>query len=143
MPRLTLSNNISKIYDRKHVVLLNEAFASGTGGFTGTNATLSNDSGTLKSQADATNGYAYIEMATFPSKTYSYSIDLAAVQPGGGKIYVGTTAGDNSLINVTAASATTYTGTFKSTQKSLFLSLVTVTNGRFIKWDNITIEENN
>ena len=143
MPRLTLANTLSKTYNRKPTIILNQTFASGTGGFTGTNATLSNDSGTLKSQASATNGYAYIELTVHPSTVYTYSIELAGSAPGGGKIYVGTTAGNNSLINVTAASATTYTGTFKSTQKSLFLSLVTATNGRFLKWDNITIEENN
>ena len=145
MPQLTLTNNLSKIWNRVPVILEDENFTDDTGGFTGTNATITKASGGLNVESTSTGGYAYKEYSCIPNTTFTYTIDLASGGIGGGHIGFGTSAGNTSLVNQDVTTVATYTGSFTvgDTQTALFLSLITDNNSITLRWDNIRIQEDN
>ena len=146
MPSLSSSNSLVTSKNRIPSILIEEEFASGTGGFTFIATTGSNDSGTLKTIAsgDSTPHYAYKILVCSEYTTYKYSIDLAVSGIGGGHINVGTSVGASDVINVDAASAATYTGTFTTGGWTVIvLHLVGDNNSVTTKWDNVLIQEDN
>ena len=151
MPSLSNVNNLIKSYNRVTTILINEAFASGVGGFSasaGTEqvATVTNDgSGRLsvKCNTGSSNAYAYQSFSTTINTVYSYSLTLIASGAGNGSIKIGTSAGNHSLVNQAVEDLQAYTGTFTATSTTTFLSLVTNNAGRILKWDDIVLKENN
>ena len=126
-------------------IVIDEDFASGTAGFTGTNANLSNASGTLEVDATASTGFAYKQFTVSNNTTYTYSIYLSSVElgSGAGHIFLGTSNGGTQYKNIDATGVATYTGTFTTTTTTLYLSLVTDNNGKYTRWDDILIQEDN
>ena len=147
MPILNLSNSISKTFSRVPTIIADEDFSSDTGGFTASvspGATVTVSGGKLVVRDDGSSGgYAVLEMTCHGSTTYSYSIDYTDDAPGNGPMKIGTSANDNSLKNVNLAAEGTFTGTFTTASKSIFLTLVVTNANRVLKFDNLLIQENN
>ena len=147
MSRLSLANSLVTSKNRIPSILIDEEFASGTGGFTFTATTGSNDSGTLKTIASgvSTPHYAYQILQLTPGVSYKYSVQLVTSGLGGGHIWIGSGVGNNDIINHDAPSATTYTGTFDPDHNLtiIVLHLVGDNNNITTKWNDILIEEDN
>ena len=88
-------------------------------------------------------GYAVLEMACHGNTTYTYSIDYTDGAPGHGTMKIGTSANDNSLKNVNLASTGTFTGTFTTASKAIYITLVVTNANRTLKFDNLLIQEDN
>ena len=144
---LGLVNSFITNKDRVPNVVIDENFASGTGGFTFTATTGSNDSQTLKTVASgaSTPHYAYKVFQVTPGVSYTYSVQLVTTGLGGGHINIGTSIGNSDIMSVDATSATTYTGSFTvaSAVTIIILHLVGDNNSVTTKWDNILIQEDN
>ena len=147
MPRLGLSNRSTKGKDRVPNIIIDEDFASGTGGFTFTATTGSNDTERLKTIASgaSTPHYAYKILPAAPGVTYNYSIELETTGLGGGHIQIGSGVGNSEYVNQDAASATIYTGSFTipTSVTLIVLHLVGDNDSVTTKWDNILIQEDN
>ena len=146
MPILSLASSLVTSKNRIPTILIDEDFASGTAGFSVVDATVANSSGTLQVTASDTSGHAYKAFLASPRTTFTYSIELFAMQvgSGGGHIKVGLGAGQSQFLDVDASSLDTYTGTFTTGDATaIVLGLHTDISGKWTKWDNIIIQENN
>ena len=103
-------------------------------------------SGEYKYRTSATNGHAWITLSVVPNTSYTLTCtyDKTSNANGTGRVFIGTSAGDNSI----ADSGTLATGdtdaslTFNSAGNNyLYLSLVGTTAGRFSYWDDISLKE--
>jgi hypothetical protein len=147
MPLLGLRNRASKAYNRVTTIVVDEDFSSDTGGFTASvspGATLSVSGGKLVvTDGGSGGGYGVLEMACHGSTTYSYSIDYTDANPGNGTMKIGTSANDSSLKSVTLGATGTFTGTFTTATKAIYISLVVANANRVLKFDNLLVQENN
>ena len=147
MPRLGLQNSLSKIRDRSPVVLIEEDFTSGTGGFSGTDVTLSNESGGLKIVAGGTEVYATQSFTCKASTKYQYKATMVSAEAGSGDkfLMIGTSAGNAGLIesDTDATSKVVFEGDFTTggSTTTIHLGLKIETDTKYAIWDDILIEE--
>jgi hypothetical protein len=128
-------------------LVTNGDFASGTAGWTGTNATLSNVSNRLRATVVAGGAVsrATWTLSTTASKTYRITAQYATDSvTSNTSIYVGTVDGVADLLNIFCGSTTgTYVGYFTATGATAYIALSTTATlalaGEFNEWDNIEI----
>jgi hypothetical protein len=89
-----------------------------------------------------TNAYGYREINCEPNVLLNFSIGVLTIGVGAeGKIWIGTSAGDNTHHSLDVTSTGTKTFTFTPTGSSFFISLVTTTARNNTQWDNLSITE--
>ena len=146
MPSLSLSNSISKSYNRVTTICISNDFSSTTS-FTGTDTSACGIvGGELHITASSNNGYGSRSFTTHPGTTYNYSIDF--VNPSIATVLkIGTSAGDGTHVSRALSNSDpgygTITGSFTATTKATHISLVTTAATRTGRWDNLTISEDN
>ena len=145
MPSLSSSNSLVTSKNRMPDTLIDEHFASGTGGFSGSGADISNVSDSIRVLNTQTDGYATQSFTTLASTKYYYSIKLAGSQAGSGDktIMIGTSGGDDSLVDVTQnTSGVTSSGSFTTggSTTTIHLGLKVQTDAKYARWDDILIE---
>ena len=127
MPALSLSNKLPKVFSRVPAVIVNENFSSDHGDFTASispGATVGVSGGKLVlTDGGSGGGYISLEMECHGNTTYNYSIDYTDSATGNGTMKIGTSANNNSLKNVNLAAEGTFTGTFITASKSIFITL--------------------
>ena len=90
----------------------------------------------------SSNAHGYQEFVCVPRTTYNFSIEVLSIGVGTqGKIWIGTSAGDNTHHSLDVTSTGTKTFTFTPTGTSFFVSLVTTAARNNTQWDNLSIEE--
>ena len=153
MPQLTLTNNLSKIWNIVPVIIENEVFNTGGGlaGYT------ENDNVDIQlvakrmrvvSTADS-GGYVSNSWTVMPGQTYNYSIDYyddgTSNNIAAGTSILGSTDGGTQYHNVTSITSATLTGSFLATGNTVYMRLTnpagTGNEDKWLTWDNIVIEE--
>tara|TARA_R100001082_G_scaffold31099_1_gene15726 strand:+ start:1456 stop:1920 length:465 start_codon:yes stop_codon:yes gene_type:complete len=154
MPSLSLSNSVSKSYNRVTTICISQNFNVGTTTFTGTDTSacgvvdVDGDGSKMELHitASSNNGYGSRSFTTHPGTTYNYSIDF--VTPSIATVLkIGTSAGDGTHVSRALSNSDpgygTITGSFTATTKATHISLVTTAATRTGRWDNLTISEDN
>mgnify|MGYP003140831283 FL=1 len=156
MPSLSLSNTVSKAYNRVTTICIDTDFSSAphtrAGNFTGVNTSaceLDND-GTyywLKVTSSATGGYATRSFPTTIGTTYNYAANFMSPSFSG-TLKIGTAADDGTHINLSVSGGGmpgygTRLGSFTATTTTTHISFVVSASGKTQKWGSLIISEDN
>tara|TARA_Y100001963_G_scaffold88454_1_gene122186 strand:+ start:2188 stop:2661 length:474 start_codon:yes stop_codon:yes gene_type:complete len=102
---------------------------------------LSNNVLMVATGSGTTNAYAYREITCEPNVGLDFSIGAIINIGTEGKVWIGTSAGDDTYVSEDVTSSQTVTGSFTPTGSSYFISLATTSSRNNMKWDNLTITE--
>ena len=99
-----------------------------------------------KFRASSNLGYSWITISVVPYTSYKLTLtfDKSSTSNGAGRVYIGTSAGDNSIADSgeLAQGNTDASITFNSSgNNSLFLSLHCVLASKTVYWDDISLKE--
>ena len=114
--------------------------------YTMVNASKVTFTGEFKMRTGTNNGYGWTTFSVVPYTSYTLTCtyDKTTNANGTGRVDIGTSAGDNSIVasSALAAGNTDASLTFNSgNNKYLYLNLVGTTAGKFSYWDDISLKE--
>ena len=146
MPLLSLSNSLSKAYNRVTTICIDNDFGS-SHSFTGTNASVALVSDKLSvTDSGSGGGYASRSFATHIGTTYSYSISFDAGSAG--HLKIGTSGDDGTHVNTAVSGGGdpgygVRDGTFTATTTTTHITLRVTSASANQRWDNLVIQEDN